>query len=51
LALVVERALDERAHIGPDPYDMALHVALADAVARGDAPGAASAMREIVDRT
>ncbi|ROP63837.1 DNA-binding FadR family transcriptional regulator [Curtobacterium sp. PhB130] len=51
LAQVVERALDEREHIGPDPHDMALHVALADAVARGDAPGAAAAMREIVDRT
>ncbi|MGL3200095.1 MULTISPECIES: FCD domain-containing protein [Curtobacterium] len=48
---VVERALDERAGIGPDAHDVRLHVALARAVADGDPTAARSAMQEIVDRT
>ncbi|OII31823.1 hypothetical protein BIU98_08780 [Curtobacterium sp. MMLR14_010] len=51
LARVVERALDERAHLEPDPVDVDLHVRLVEAVVRGDAPAAAAAMRTIVDRT
>lgn len=46
---VVARALDERAGIGPDLHDVALHVAVARAIASGDAAAAAAAMREIVD--
>lgn len=48
---VVARALDERAGIGPDLHDVALHVAIARAIASGDAAAAAAAMREIVDGT
>ncbi|GGK99296.1 DNA-binding FadR family transcriptional regulator [Curtobacterium luteum] len=48
---VVERALDERAGIGPDEHDVRLHGALARAVADGDPAAARATMQEIVDRT
>ncbi len=47
---VVDRALDERAGIGPDLHDIGLHVAVARAIAAGDASAASAAMREIIDR-
>lgn len=47
---VVDRALDERAGIGPDLHDIGLHVTVARAIATGDASAASAAMREIIDR-
>lgn len=47
---VVDRALDERAGIGPDLHDIGLHVTVARAIAAGDASAASAAMREIIDR-
>jgi len=47
---VVDRALDERAGIGPDLHDVGLHVEVARAIADGDASAASAAMREIIDR-
>ncbi|WP_439693439.1 FCD domain-containing protein [Curtobacterium sp. SP.BCo] len=47
---VVDRALDERAGIRPDLHDVGLHVAVARAIAAGDATTAAAAMQEIVER-
>lgn len=51
LGAVVDEALRDRADIAPDPHDVALHVALAEAIARGDGDAAAAAMTEIVART
>ncbi|GAA3341190.1 FCD domain-containing protein [Curtobacterium pusillum] len=48
---VVGRALDDRAGVGPDVHDVALHVALARAITGGDAIAAAEAMGTIIDRT
>lgn len=48
---VVGEALRERGSIRPDRHDVGLHLALARAVAAGDADGAADTMREIVHRT
>ncbi|WP_193105835.1 FadR/GntR family transcriptional regulator [Brachybacterium sp. FME24] len=46
-----ERALRERAELLPDPHDVELHGRVAEAILGGDAEAAASAMREIVERT
>jgi DNA-binding FadR family transcriptional regulator len=51
LAAVVERALDERAGVGPDAHDVGLHGVLAQAIASGEPMAAATAMAEIVERT
>jgi DNA-binding FadR family transcriptional regulator len=51
LGRVVDRVLDERAAIGPDALDVALHGEVARAVADGDADTASRAMTEIVSRT
>ena len=51
LGAVVDEALAERRAVPPDPQDVALHVAVAEAVAAGDSEAAADAMRRIVDRT
>lgn len=44
------RAQTERAAHRPDPYDLELHVRVADAVNGGDPERAAGAMREIIER-
>lgn len=46
-----ERALRERAELLPDPYDLTLHLRVTEAILGGEAGPAASAMREIVERT
>jgi DNA-binding FadR family transcriptional regulator len=51
LHLVVGAVLLDRGDRRPDRADVALHVALARAVADGHEDAAAAAMREIVDRT
>lgn len=48
---VVGEALRERGSIRPDRHDVGLHLALARAVAAGDADAAADSMRKIVHRT
>ncbi|RKR76601.1 FadR/GntR family transcriptional regulator [Frondihabitans australicus] len=50
-AALEDRALRERPALAADPYDVALHVAVAAAVVARDADAAARLMREIVDRT
>ncbi|APX33059.1 hypothetical protein BH708_10440 [Brachybacterium sp. P6-10-X1] len=46
-----ERAQRERVDLLPHPYDLTLHVRVAEAILAGDAGTAASVMREIVERT
>ncbi|GAA1489439.1 FadR/GntR family transcriptional regulator [Brachybacterium sacelli] len=46
-----ERALRERAELLPDPHDLALHLRVTEAILAGEPGSAASAMREIVERT
>lgn len=51
LQAVVEQALAERRHVAPVPHDVVLHTRLVRAVLAGDAAGAGTAVREIVERT
>lgn len=51
LQRVVDQALEDRAGVGPDQHDVALHRRLAAAVAAGDPEGSTRAMLEIVERT
>ncbi len=46
-----ERALVERADLPPEAHDVDLHRQVAEAIAAGDPDRAATAMREVVDRT
>jgi DNA-binding FadR family transcriptional regulator len=51
LGAVIDEALADRSAVDPDPHDVGLHAAVADAIAAADPAAAADAMREIVDRT
>lgn len=51
LARLVALAVGDRAGLDPDPHDVALHAALARAVADADPAAAEAAVREVVART